>query len=213
VEYRFVLYAEGAGETGGRDRLLPPPGAELREEALGPAHFLIARCVEPRQVVFLAPLRKRGGRAATGSDFLRRRTLRQLLTTFDGSLRIDLMVVLVDHDGDKKRKATLDAHVEFHHFAPRIISVAVKEFESWLIGDDQLLRGMTAALPDLPRHPEKLRPGEAKNLLGKVLQDGGGSAAIAARRIEIARRCDLEIVSRICPSFQQLRADLKRILG
>src|SRR5882672_1918227 len=105
---RIVLHAEGAGETLGSITHLPPVGAELHEEMLGPAHLLVRRAasetwaVEATDIRFDAPQRFKA-RVPRGSDLHSEQKLRQLLTWVFPIQQPDLAIVLVDADGDLQR--------------------------------------------------------------------------------------------------------------
>ena len=205
MSLRVALYAEGAGETGGTETLLPAPGNSLEENHLGPAHMLLRRAISMRRglsedaVSFQSPLRTRRARVARGSDLIVRRTLRELLSWPDPSRRPDLAIVLVDADGDSTRKRKLEGFLEGLPSATiTVIAVAVQEFESWFVADH-----VTAGQPTPPA-VEEMKCGEAKELLATWFR---GSDASNARR-DFARNCDLERIAKAAPSFARLLSDL-----
>ncbi len=212
---RIVLYAEGAGELRStRHAPLFVPGDPLDEDVLGAAHLLVRRTVEEarrlpaRAIQFEEPLATTGGRIPRGSDFQERRTLLRLLTW--PARPPDLAVVLVDRDGDTDRRRRLLEWVADRP-VPKVVAVAVEEFEAWLVADPQAvattLEGMPAGAH--PVSPEGLARGEAKGLLARWI--GGsprrGVGAPALRR-EIAERAHLGTLARLCPAFEQFRQDL-----
>lgn len=147
---RVVLLAEGAGETGGTQTLLPAAGDTLTDAMLGPAHSLVRRAVAqgwsvPAEAVrFEVPLRTTRGTIPRGSELLDRGTLRRVLLWARPTLRPDLNIVLVDADAegatarrDRLTTATQDLP------GVRVIAVAVREFEAWLLADADTLRSVT----------------------------------------------------------------------
>src|SRR5262249_16615938 len=110
VSLRVVLYAEGAGETGGELSLPPTPGSELAADHPGPGHELVRRCIvhssplKEGAVIFVAPLRLKTGRIPKGSDLLHRASLRQLLQWARPEHRPRFAIILVDCDGNNGRK-------------------------------------------------------------------------------------------------------------
>jgi hypothetical protein len=195
-----VAYFEGAGETAGELTMPPPPGAALGEEWLGAGHVLLRRSiayvsrVPEAAVEFRAPLRTSSGRLPRGSDFLHRRTLRQMLTWVRPTDRPDLVVVFVDADGTHDRKRTIEQHLEGLSTSAVVIGIPVQEFEAWLLAD-QAASGVHE-----PRAIESLNRREAKELLG----DGD--------RKPMAMGCDLDLVARRCPAFDGFLGDLRRAL-
>ncbi len=136
---RVVLYAEGARETWGTVRPAAAALEQLDDEELGPAHVLVRRClknqpdVQPSDIRFLAPL-PLGGRPARGSQLLNPGNLKRLLAFSDPQRQPDLCVVLVDQDGEKSRRSTLEKILTGQPMRT-ILAVAIREFEAWLIAD------------------------------------------------------------------------------
>lgn len=207
---KVVLYAEGAGERLGELNELRAPGDLLHEEALGSAHILLRRAIASSRtlpvsgVLFHEPLRTRG-RLAKGSDLHNERTLAQLLTWPVASRRPDISVVLVDADGDIRRKDRLSAAVAAVP-GTKLIAVAVQEFESWLIADQRALADVLGVAPAYPGPPESLAPTVAKEQLAGWSASAGKDGA-AARR-SLAAVCDLDEVARTCSAFAELRREL-----
>jgi len=200
---RLVVYGEGDLDTGGESRYLPAPGEALEDAHLGAAHVLVRRCLadakgvpEP-SVRFLSPLRIKG-RIHRGGDLLDRMRLRQLLSWPLATLRPDLAVVLVDQDGKPDRRAELERHVEGIPL-PRVIGVAVEEFEAWLVADEVAITSATTSTADAVAAPEKLSPRGAKRHLDERMEDARVDRRTARRRI--AQACDLAKVRERCPAF------------
>lgn len=222
MSLRVVLYAEGAGETAGTVTLLPPPGAALATEMLGPAHWLIGRAIErvwnvPIDAVrFESPLRTVRGTTAHGSDLHERTTLRKLLTWARPKLRPELVVVLVDEDGDRSRKSRLVADTADLP-GTRVIAVAVKEFEAWLLADEDGLREVLSREVPTVASPEDLARGEAKrrfNALCDVPANSGNRKAHHhVCRQSMSRESSLDEVARRCPSFWAFLDDLRIARG
>lgn len=213
---KLVLYAEGAGELSGSETRLPPTGVPLPEEMLGAAHVLLRRAaalawnLSELEVSFSVPNRTRG-RHARGSDLLDRTRLRQLVTWPKPEQVPDLVIVLIDSDGDRQRGTKLREWL--HDKTPSVIAVAIEEFESWLIADSDCVRsalGGTAALEGAVPEPEKLAPREAKGLLSGWL-----GVVPAERRLElrrsIAQTCSLQLLQDRCPSFADVARDLRAL--
>ena len=209
---RVVLYAEGPGETGGRERQLPPPGQLLTEDVLGPGHILLRRCLlegdsaDTVEVLFEAPLKHRG-RTATGSMLHHKRTLRQLLTWLNPCNRPDLAIVLVDQDGESSRKKILESHIADLPSMP-VIGIAIQEFESWLIADYCCVGGILEITLDKPTAPEKMKPRRAKELLSEWISRSDSNLEQNEIRRRIAGLCNLTSVARECPAFRTFQTTL-----
>src|SRR5690606_36387053 len=122
---------EGSGETERLRPNHPATGERLPPELWGPAHLLVCRLVAHVSSVpesatcFVAPLRTTGGRIARGSDLHRPQTLRRLLNYPVAARTPDLVVILVDEDGNDRRLSTLrNACRDFTQ--PHLIAVAVR---------------------------------------------------------------------------------------
>ena len=209
MSLRIVLLAEGTRETG-NVALSPRPGDSLDAIRLGPAHVLVRRCLVaaglPEGAIrFVQPLRTGTGRAARGSDLLDRATLRRLLAWPDPTARPALAVIMIDADGEKHRRTDVLEWTE-DAMLPRVVSVAVQEFEAWLLADEVAVsRALALPFPTQPA-PEGLRPREAKALLANAI-GAAGRDPVEARRT-IAEVLDLGGVSARCPAFDLFRKDL-----
>ena len=183
---RIVLYAEGRGETGGELRFAPAPGTRLEKEGLGPGHVLVrrataaARSIPEAAVVFEEPLRTRRGRLARGSDLHNASTLQQLLTWGSRDRQPHLAIVLIDSDGDAGRKARVAATLQEQDVL-KVIAMAVKEFEAWLIADHRAVANALGKGPDSLGSPESLAPRAAKEGLATWIA-GARSNANEVRR-------------------------------
>ncbi|MBI5516443.1 MAG: DUF4276 family protein [Deltaproteobacteria bacterium] len=217
---RVVLLAEGAGETGGD--LTPPlaPGEVLAEGHRGPAHALVAQAlarswsIPVGAVLFEAPLRTVRGTVARGGELLDRGTLRRILSWARPTQRPDLVVVLIDADGELNRKARLN---EFARDLPgaRVIAVAVEEFEAWLLADEAALRAaLDREIPAAPS-PEELPPGAAKKKLNALCDGGNASSDRKPRRRQVRQtlceQASLDALARACPSFKAFLEDLRAV--
>ncbi|OFX18709.1 MAG: hypothetical protein A2V77_01155 [Anaeromyxobacter sp. RBG_16_69_14] len=117
-------------------------------------------------------------------------------------------MVLVDADGDRSRKGTLDAGTAMVPGARlgRVIGVAIEEFEAWLVADDRAVsEGLHATFPT-PKAPETMAPQEAKLLLAEAIALAGADPQVVRRTI--AEKCGLDAISARCPSFADFRAEL-----
>lgn len=207
---RVVLIAEGGGEV--RPNPLRGPLSTIPADDWGPGHVLFARAIASRSEIpraalrFTEPLRTARGGIARGSA-LHGKTLRILLN-YQPVDRPDLIIVLVDADGDTSRKRFLESLVGDMP-GTKLIAVAVQEFESWLVSDGEAL---TAVLPagraQLPPHPEKLAPAEAKALLHTMSSTADDPAQA---RLSLAERLDLEAVAKKCTSFALCLDELKAL--
>jgi len=207
---RLVLYCEGSRESGRKARLPRTPGDRFDEHDLGPAHVLTRRLLGERAglareaVVFEAPLRSRRGVELRGSDLLVPARLRAALTwPMTGSFP-DVAVVIVDRDGDERRRSLLYQHVHDLVLPRRAIAVAVEEFEAWLLADTAALAASCERTAQDSPTPESLPCGEAK----ARLREWTGRQDPAAAHLAIARTCDVELVARKCESFADFARDL-----
>lgn len=208
---RVVLYAEGPGDAPTMG-LPPHPDAELQDEHLGPAHYLVQRCLcegtrlPVAAVRFRSPLRHRG-RIAVGSDLLRPKVLRQLLTWPRVDSRPDFAVVLVDEDDDPGRRSRLEATVG--NLPVRVVvGVAVRELEAWLLADTNAVSEATQRKIAAPPSVESLEPGEAKRRLSHAI-DG---VEMFAKRMKIAQTADLDLLGKL-RAFELFRKALRAAAG
>lgn len=213
---RVVLYAEGPGELGSWVDLSPAPTQPLPDERNGPAHVLIRRILSERptgddsEILFEAPLRTREGREARGSTLRNPAELRRLLSWPPGKAP-DLAVVLVDEDGDTKRRADMQGAVAGRKYMCRAVAgVAAREFESWLIADLDAVRRVLRAPIDPVRTVEEMSPGEAKALLAKWMPVSGSDQPAEIRK-QIASLVDLEVLRSRSSSFQLFYRDVRAI--
>jgi hypothetical protein len=205
--FRVVVYAEGAGELAGPDMSRQrAPGHTLTEDELGAAHLLVRRCLErsrgfaPESIQFEEPLRSRG-KLARGSMLHSRNTLRPLLFWANQDLQPDLAVVLVDADGkNEERRAELDSALQNLTVAA-IASVAIQEFEAWLIADGSAVKSVLREPLSPPKPPERLGRRQAKDLLQQWSDEHASKRDSAEIRRQLARECDLEALARECPAF------------
>jgi hypothetical protein len=203
---RVVLLAEGPGEDrGSRPTSLPAPAPleTLTEEELGPGHLLVRRALAkarnmPEQaILFVAPNRIDGGRLARGSDLHGPRRLRKLLAYAPNQKAPHLAVVLVDEDGQSKRRAALDDALDGTTRPPAVLALAVREFEAWLVADEGACG--RCGVPPFPGKPESAEPGAAKAHL---------SSFDLTKRADLAREADLDTLREACRSFDRLLKDL-----
>jgi len=216
---RVVVYAEGAGELAGRDTSRQrAPGAPLTELELGAAHLLVRRCLEhsrgltPEGIRFEEPLRSRG-KLARGSMLHGHDTLQQLLTWPDEERMPHLAVVLVDADGKaEERQAALEAALE-GLTVEAVASVSIQEFEAWLIADGEAVKSVLRKPLSPPKPPERLGRREAKELLQQWSEEHASKQEPAELRRQLAERCALDTVARVCPAFAEFLHRLRPARG
>jgi hypothetical protein len=202
VNPRIVLYAEGGAETGSDDGPPPTPGSEMGREQFGVAHILIQRVVAEAWAIplpaigFVGPLRHKS-RVIRGSQLLDREVLRQALTFASPTRKPDFAVVLIDADGEPRRKEHLEAATEGLSLR-RVIGCAAPEFEGWLLGDHEKVRDLFGAVQG-PASIEDLGRREAKELLNQWTRDAGRKERDV--RMTLAATVRLEEVGRNCPAF------------
>ncbi|HLK99629.1 MAG TPA: DUF4276 family protein [Myxococcaceae bacterium] len=212
--FRVVVYAEGAGELAGTSSFPRAPSSPLTEEELGSAHLLVRRCLERARdldaslVRFEEPLRTGRGRLAKGSILHSPTTLRPLLLWAAPERQPDLAIVLVDADGDEERQQALDSAITGLP-VEAVVSVAIQEFEAWLIADPAALKSVLRQTLALPRAPEKLPRREAKELLTSWCEEHARSRDAAEVRRDLARQCDLDTLSRQCSAFERFLRKLQ----
>lgn len=211
MSFRIALLAEGPLDAG-RLSTGHAPGQELGHEHLGPAHLLVRRVfvesgsLPAGAVRFVAPLRKGNSREARGSDLRERTTLRRLLSYPPGAERPDLVVVLVDADGERGRREMLLEHIEGIS-QTAAIGLCIQEFEAWLVADTRALTEAAGSPCDTVADPEGLAPRAAKSRLAELAATRPGLAP-RDLRLSIAARLDLDVLARRCPAFERFRADL-----
>jgi hypothetical protein len=214
--FRVVVYAEGAGELSGWERIRQrAPGTPLQESELGAAHLLVRRCLErarglaPESIQFEEPLRTPRGRLARGSMLHSQDTLQQLLTWPDEERMPHLAVVLIDADGKaEERQAGLDEALA-GLTVEAVASVAIQEFEAWLIADGEAVKSVLRKPLSPPKPPERLGRCEAKDLLQQWSAEHASKQEPAELRRQLAEQCALETVASVCPAF----AEFLRRLG
>jgi uncharacterized protein DUF4276 len=208
---RVVLYAEGGRDRGSSSQVAPRE--PLPDEALGPAHILVRRClleaVSDLIVTFEAPKRHRAGRSAKGSDLRSSKLLRQLITFAIN--RPDLVVVLIDADGEGRRRLrSLEAIVEqCKRPHPVVVGVPVQEFEAWLVADQSSVHEVVGHHYDSLVEPESLAPTEAKEWLDRVTSRSYSEVHEKRKAHRgIAAACDLDRLAGRCRAFERFRKKL-----
>ncbi len=210
MSLRVVLYAEGGREVGG-ERAPRTPGERLEPGDLGPAHLLVRRLIAAERglpepaILFEAPLRLQG-RVARGGALHERDHLRRLCTWLLRELQPQLVIVLVDADGETARAARLTTYVEGLASAP-IIAVARQEFEAWLVADTRAASQVLDCPCSLDGDPEALEPREAKTTLTTWIS----RAELSDRdvKMSLAATLDLSVLRKRCPSFASFAQRLK----
>jgi len=214
MSLRVALIAEGSGDLGSSSRLNLPRATvneALINDELGPAHWLIRRAVAAAKgmpedaVTFVAPLRLPTGRAPRGSDLLLRRNLARLVAYPPLTPRPDLIIVLIDEDGEADRAANLNAARPALPPDALLTAVAVREFEAWLISDGGALRTLDLPGPP-PANPEQTDPRAAKTWLGNATAASLSPAFTI--RCDLARLVDLSVLRKRSVSFNALWSNL-----
>lgn len=135
--------------------------------------------------------------------------LRRLLTWLEPNRRPDLAVVLVDRDGDKRRKNLLQNNL-VGIATTHVVAVAREEFEAWLVADEEAVAAALQTQFSRTKAPENMGPTEAKELLastiGKLCKSQGEQ--LQMRRL-IAERCSIEGLCRRCSAFSDFFKDLR----
>src|SRR5262245_3610446 len=212
---RVVVYAEGAKELHGEFVLPRAPGSILPETEYGAAHVLVQRsCVRHLVQVlqFETPLNLPTPRPPRGSDLHDRKNLRRLLA-WPPHRRPDLAVVLVDEDGVADRHRTLKSYLDADLIPPVAIGVAVREFESWLLGAMQAVREVLATSIEEPQDRESMKPGEAKELLERWIEKCDRTAEARLVRVRIAGAVRIDELARSSRSFQRFQQELGATLA
>lgn len=211
---RVVLYAEGTRELGASTPVPPLTPIDRSEEGAG--HVLVRRALSALgcdEIVFEGPLLGRRGRPLRGSELLETKPLRRVLTWARG--RPDLAIVLVDRDGNSRRKRQLEAILDkLDDPVDVVAAVAREEFESWLVADVAALSSVARApLDELPK-PESMKPGRAKAILEQTVRQAAQDREAAwSHRKAIAERVDLDKLRKRCPSFAAFQKDLRAKLA
>ncbi|MFW5921319.1 MAG: DUF4276 family protein, partial [Polyangiales bacterium] len=124
----------------------------------------------------------------------------------------ELVVVLVDADGEKQRRTSVQGHLATAT-VPAVVGVVIQELEAWLVADSDAVAGLLACEPPIDpsrlSNPEKLRPREAKSMLQQWI--AGSENAIEEERLtrrRIAGRIDLEVLRSRCKAFADFVSEL-----
>lgn len=205
---RVAVIAEGNGEA--RSNPLRGPGSVIEEDEWGPAHELVARLLESMgrlsrgAIQFVEPNRTSRGAVARGSQLLKSSTLRQLLSYPRPVDRPDLLIVLIDEDGESDRRGALTAVVADLP-GTIVIAVATQEFEAWLIADADAVFRVVGTADRPPANVEGLAPGAAKEWLTAHLTATGSPSS---KRLDLARVLSLVTVRQHAASFDALAVAL-----
>jgi hypothetical protein len=209
---RIVLYAEGAGELAAAGN--SHTSHIIPEDDLGAAHLLVRRCLaeggplRTEAIRFQGPLRAPRARVARGSDLLDRNTLRRLLTWMKPELEPDLVVVLVDEDGERGRKQMMEDFVSDLLPDKKVVAVAVREFESWLIADEDAAGEASGTSFDRTPDIEPMEPRKARSIWSGWM---AGRDERAVKRT-VACTSSLDLLANRCRAFDDFRSDLRRML-
>ncbi len=140
-------------------------------------------------------------------------TLQQLLTWPDEERMPHLAVVLVDADGKaEERQGALDAALE-GLTVEAVASVAIQEFEAWLIADGEAVKSVLRKPLSPPKPPERLGRREAKELLQQWSEEHASKQEPAELRRQLAEQCALDEVARVCPAFAEFLRGLRPARG
>jgi hypothetical protein len=114
-------------------------------------------------------------------------------------------IVLFDEDDDDARtvEALLEAHLSAHAQVPTRVRVCVKEYEAWLLGAKESLRGHQGIRADAvaPTDPETIR--DAKGEL-QANMTSGRKYLETTDQAKLTAVMDLEAARVSCPSFVHL---------
>lgn len=212
-----VLYAEGGAELGGPASVDRAPTSSLESESLGPAHVLLARAIAytsnvPREAIhFFEPLRTSTGMRPRGSDLHDPRTLRRVMSwPPHPARRPHLAVLLVDEDEVTGRLRLLQGALRDLSPTPRrVVGVAVREFESWLITDFSTVAGELGLDLAQPQNPESLRRGEAKQMWNDWRSRLSANGADEVVRRRVCESCRLDVLERASRSFALFLGELR----
>lgn len=207
----MVLHAEGPGDLG-RPSGWIAPGYSLLEDDLGPAHELVRRIlstdrgIPPTAVDFREPLRTRSGARAHGSKLLAPRVLDEVLGAW--IVEVPLVVLLVDGDEQEPagRRRLLREALDRNGLTGAV-GVAIREFESWLIADQEALDAVLGPGRSSPADIEGLDPRVAKERLTSWTSTVAGRSPLELRQ-QLATTLDLDQVRDRCPSFAAFREEL-----
>lgn len=167
--------------------------------------------IPERAVRFDAPLRVRA-RSHRGSDLLNPSELARLCTWGRPDLAPDLVVVLVDRDGDGARRAAMEATVSELGPPPVVVGVAEEEFEAWLLTDVDAVHAAVGAQP--PASGAAEAKGWLEGLLTQKVRDVDERIRGAKRRElrkQIAGQMDLEHALKTNSSLGRLVENLVEV--
>ncbi len=128
--------------------------------------------------------------------------------------RENAAAILVILDADDDCPATLGpellARCRSSTHLPAAVVLAQREFEAWLLGAKEALRGVRGIRQDAtaPSHPEAIRGAKervSQNMQGRRYVPVDDQAALA-------ERMDIRLAADRCPSFEKLVREVRRLL-
>lgn len=130
-------------------------------------------------------------------------------------LKPNLVIVLVDADGDKQRRNRLHGSVRTLG-VPTVLGVAVQEFEAWLVADVDRVEQLLGREPPLDRSllssSESLEPRGSKRALQQwIARSDLADEEERVTRRRIAEALDLEVLRSSCRAFGQFASELSRV--
>jgi hypothetical protein len=149
------------------------------------------------------------GQVVRGSQLQDPAILLRLLTWFPPQKPPELVVVLVDADGDTGRRTRMrkvaEGKVGSHVV---VIAVAVEEFEAWLLADVKPWNAIGPAEHEELGNVEGRRPGRTKELVVRRARESGLPEAEVRHRV--VSGLDLDVLSGASASFRQFVDDLRQ---
>jgi hypothetical protein len=194
---KVLLVAEGLHEHGGAlEKLVrrlanPPPNVE----------FISMKVSDP--VIRTHLLRGKGPR-------LTKRALRWI--NYAESEHCDAIVILVDEDGDPRRRAHLDlAQDETGLRLRRALGVAVRTFDAWILADERALSMALGRTIDRQKNPEDIKDPKSafRDLLDAEYVDSRPRDVYAA----VMETVDIDLLAERCPRGFAPFASRVRSLG
>lgn len=123
------------------------------------------------------------------------------------------LVLVVDEDGDKRRRPQLDkAQYNEHLRFPRALGVAIRTFDAWMLADEEALSRVLSH--KVSRQPDPEGIPEPKAVCRSLRDESTRDLSLTAMYTAVAAAVEIAILERRCPTaFGPFATRVRRALA